>query len=162
MPKEPEVAPTMEEAAPKVTMEDLMQVVAALAEEVKTLKSRPATPAPLPQFLQQGIPETPTTKQLLAGMRVGESRQGSDFREVRPQAKLRKHDVVRLTDPDKREIFARGDGLSAFQEDGELYGVIKRTMLRNREGEYKFSVDFGPPIGEDGVMEAGLELVARS
>lgn len=142
-----------------ITLEGLAAIVQGLAATVQELAARPVPSASQrnPNIPDQ-IPRARSTKEILEGMRVGDTRVGQD--RIDPSGQrlpFKPYDIIELTHPDK---------IRALRENGKatpgepVYGVVQSFMYRRkRDGRGKFRVDFGPGRGDDGLMEDEMALV---
>ena len=142
------------DGAERTTLKDVVQMIGELTKQVKSLELRPP-----PTNLPAELPRTRTAKEILAGMKPGESRSGQDridstrgFRVFQP------NDIFELIDEDKLKSMRAGHKLDASEP---VYGVIQAFMYRRRrDGIPKYRVDFGKGIGDDGLMEDQMKKVA--
>jgi hypothetical protein len=131
----------------------LAAIVAGLAQTVERIAARPQQV--IPNGPEQ-LPRAKSTKDILTGMKKGESRSGQDRTDpFGAPAAFMPDQIVILTDPDKIAAW-RNAGKAV---DGEpIYAVVKSFMYRrSKDGFRKYKVDFGLGMGEDGLMEYQME-----
>src|SRR3990167_4383441 len=138
------------EVSGDVTLEGLASIVAGLAKAVEDL-TRHQTISTAPTSL----PRARSTREILAGMKVGETRFGRET--IDQGGGFKPDDVIELTDEAKLMQWRRVNKVAV---DEPMYGVVQAFMYRkSRSGERKYRVDFGPGIGDDGLMEGQMKLV---
>lgn len=144
-----------------VTLKDLTQIVLGLARDMKEIAARPAVREVVREVHNSNepgeLPRAKTTKEILAGMGRGETRQGQDRYDPRGKGPYRPDNIIELTDKDKSTALRAAYELST---DEPIYGVVQAFMYRRkRDGQCKYRVDFGRRFGDDGIMEDQMRLV---
>src|SRR3990167_9542631 len=139
------------EVSGDLTLEGLASIVAGLAKAVEDLtRHQVISTAPT------SLPRARSTREILAGMKVGESRFNRETIDDQPGG-FKPDDVIELTDEAKLMQWRRVNKVAV---DEPMYGVVQAFMYRKRRsGERKYRVDFGPGIGDDGLMEGQMKLV---